>query len=433
MNPDGTLKSGINPVTQLPYGNVPGYTPGGNLTPAAGSNGYANGALPQASTMVTGNPTGTTANGYTPVDPKLLAAVEAQRQAGAAQATADAAPQDQPAIQAAIARAAAADTPYNNANTPQNYGNPLNIPAGTTAGAASGTPAASAPPHVDVPQIAGPPGTTPAGTAPTASLTGLPAGSVAASPTPISQTPAPFNQMVDQGVGTGTTPTPIAPPNSAGTGTAVAPPVGASATGTNIPATNAAQPATTSTPNDVLSQLLTGVSGQGAGSAVSNATQQAELAQLANPNPYQSAAVQAQETAGQDTLNQQFGAEQKQLDEYLASRGIAASSFGGGYQGDLAGQQATAEAGLQSNILTNEAASQLAGTGQAISQGQSGAASATNTAQSWLNQLMGYGQQAFNNDTTTNAANTQQNQNYQNFLLQMLGMGYSGGTTTAGG
>ena len=200
-------------------------------------------------------------------------------------------------------------------------------------------------------------------------------------------------------------------------------------TGSTITPSTTAAASSTPAASDVLGQLLQGVSGQGAGSDVQNATSAAELAQLANPNPYQSAAVQAQETAGQDTLNQQFGAQQKQLDEYLASRGIAASSFGGGYQGDLAGQQATAEAGLQSNILTNEAASQLAGTGQAISQGQSGATSAQNNSQNWLSQLMGYGQQAFNNDTTTNAANATAQNNYQNLLLQMLMAGYSGGTT----
>ena len=259
-------------------------------------------------------------------------------------------------------------------------------------------------------------------------LAGLPAGSIAASNTPISQSAlggaAPFNpnntQATDMG-GSQVAPTSlsnIAVDQGVGTGTT-----------NTTPSTGTTAASSSPAPSDVLGQLLQGVSGQGAGSSVQNATTQAELAQLANPNPYQSAAVQAQETAGQDTLNQQFGAQQKQLDEYLASRGIAASSFGGGYQGDLAGQQATAEAGLQSNILTNEAASQLAGTGQAISQGQSGATSAQNNSQSWLNQLMGYGQQAFNNDTTTNAANATAQNNYQNLLLQMLLAGYSGGTT----
>ena len=237
--------------------------------------------------------------------------------------------------------------------------------------------------------------------------------------------------------GSGGPPIPPGPPpvGTVGTGvtgggtTGIVPPSGANGVTSNIPAANASQPATTSTPNDVLSQLLTGTSGQGAGSAVSNATQQAELAQLANPNPYLNPAVQAQEKAGEATLAEQAKAAQQQLDEEMARRGVGSSSIAGGYYGDLAGQEATAQAGLQSNILSNMANLQLAGTGQAINQGQAGATSAQNNQQNWLSQLMGYGQNAFNNDVTTNTVNQNSANNYQNLLLQMLLGGYSGGTT----
>ena len=179
----------------------------------------------------------------------------------------------------------------------------------------------------------------------------------------------------------------------------------------------------------LLQQLLTGAQGKGAGSEVSNATQQAILKQLQNPNPYLNDAVAAQEKAGNEQINQQETAAQKHLDEYLASRGIAASSFGGGYQGDLAGQFQTARDTLQGNILTNMANATLQGTGQAINQGTTGATSEQNNSQNWLAQLMGYGQNAFNNDATTQQLNQNSQNSYSNLLMQLLLAGYSGGTT----
>ena len=75
------------------------------------------------------------------------------------------------------------------------------------------------------------------------------------------------------------------------------------------------------------------------------------------------------------------------------------------------------------------AESQQSATGQAIAQGTAGATSAQNNQQNWLSQLMGYGQQAFNNDVTTNAINQNQANDYNQLLLQMLLGGYSGGAT----
>lgn len=100
---------------------------------------------------------------------------------------------------------------------------------------------------------------------------------------------------------------------------------------------------------------------------------------LQNPNPYSNAAVQAQEAAGQATLNQQFAAQQKALDEQMAARGIGASSLASGYYGDLAGQQATAEAGLQSDILTNQAQQYQQGLATALGAGNQLAAQQAGT------------------------------------------------------
>lgn len=78
-------------------------------------------------------------------------------------------------------------------------------------------------------------------------------------------------------------------------------------------------------------------------------------AALANPSRYAQPAMEAARASGLAQLKQSFGAQQKQLDEEMARRGIGASSIAGGYQGDLSGQQATAEAGLESNLLQNQA------------------------------------------------------------------------------
>lgn len=44
----------------------------------------------------------------------------------------------------------------------------------------------------------------------------------------------------------------------------------------------------------------------------------------------------------------------------------------------------------------------------------------------WLQSLMGYGQQGFNNDLATGKFNQDQQQNYQDWLLKLLGLGYGG-------
>lgn len=101
----------------------------------------------------------------------------------------------------------------------------------------------------------------------------------------------------------------------------------------------------TPTPYNV-NQTTPGISGS-LTSAVQNALQ--------NPSPYSSQALQAARASGTAQLEQQFGAQRKSLDEEMARRGVGASSIAGGYYGDLEGQQANAQAGLESSLLTDMA------------------------------------------------------------------------------
>ena len=209
----------------------------------------------------------------------------------------------------------------------------------------------------------------------------------------------------------------------------------------NVPAPNVPAPAGTGAPgtipgsndpSNILAQLLKGVAGQGAGGATSDATQAAIQAQLKNPNAYNSDAVKQAYNWEAGNIDDRFSLEQKQLAEDMARRGLSNSTgeLGmGGRLSDLNIAKRSARETLAEQLAQKMAESQQSATGQAIGQGLAGANSAQQNAQSWLGQLMGYGQQGFNNDVTTQSINNQQNQSYQDFLLKMLGLGYSGGAT----
>lgn len=94
--------------------------------------------------------------------------------------------------------------------------------------------------------------------------------------------------------------------------------------------------------------------------------------------------VQQVSSALQQQLSQQFGAQQKQLDEEMARRGLGASSIAAGYNGDLGGQQATAMANMNAQLLQNYAATQAGDQSAAL-----GAAQNYQTGQ--LNQTLGLG------------------------------------------
>ena len=93
------------------------------------------------------------------------------------------------------------------------------------------------------------------------------------------------------------------------------------------------------------------------------------LTQMQNaPSPYDSDAYKAQLAASEAELAAQYGAERSKLEEQLARQGLSASTFGAGRYGDLAGQQARAQAGMRAELL-KEAANQQAERQQVLLQG----------------------------------------------------------------
>lgn len=222
----------------------------------------------------------------------------------------------------------------------------------------------------------------------------------------VTTNPQTFTQMYGSG------------PSSGGGGTLPGSP-SSTTTGTNTPATSP-----TGTP-DILSLLTGGVQGQGAGSQVQNATQQAILKQLQNPSPYGSQQVQDAYKWLGGNIDDQYSVQRQQLGEQMARRGLGASTIYGGRLNDLNIGQRTAKDTLAENLGQNLA--QTLGQYQqgAINSGITGGTTAQQNQQNWLSQLMGYGQQGFNNDLATNQANQNQQNTYQNYILQLLGLGYS--------
>lgn len=91
---------------------------------------------------------------------------------------------------------------------------------------------------------------------------------------------------------------------------------------------------------------------------------------LATPGRYDLPQVQQVRDALTGQLNSEFGAQRQHLEEDLARRGLSASTIGGGYYGDLAGQQAQAMAGLNASLIQNAAGTNAQDLTAAIAGGQ---------------------------------------------------------------
>lgn len=171
---------------------------------------------------------------------------------------------------------------------------------------------------------------------------------------------------------------------------------------------------------------MAGANGQGAGSQVQNATQQAILDQLKNPNAYNSDAVKSAYNWLGGNIDDQYNLQRQQLGEEMARRGLGASTIYGGRLNDLNIGQRSAKESMAQDLAQQMAKSQQSATGQAISQGLTGGTTAQGNQLDWLSALMGYGQQGFNNDLATAQFNANQNNSWQDFLLKMLSAGYGG-------
>ncbi len=176
---------------------------------------------------------------------------------------------------------------------------------------------------------------------------------------------------------------------------------------------------------DVLNAITQGAQGQGGGSAVQNATQQKTLDLLNNPSPYNEAAVKDYYNTQAQGIDDQYALQQKALSEEMARRGLGNSTIFGGNLEDLNIGKRTAKEALSNDLAHQFATSEGQYANNAINTGNTVGNTAQQAQQNWISQLMGYGQNAFQNDLATNQQNQNATNNWQNYILQLLGMGYS--------
>lgn len=159
-------------------------------------------------------------------------------------------------------------------------------------------------------------------------------------------------------------------------------------------------------PTDLLlQQLLTGAQGQ-------------DWQKLFESSPYNSKAVKDQYSWLAGNIDDQFATDERNLDSSMAARGLygsAGKDFHSGRLSDLNVGRRTAKEGLAQDLAHQYASS--AG---------NWAMGANNAQMGWVNQLMGYGQNAFNNDLSTAEFNHEQDMDYQRLLEEMNRAGYGG-------
>lgn len=169
----------------------------------------------------------------------------------------------------------------------------------------------------------------------------------------------------------------------------VAPPTGVGLNGSGPPGTQyGSTPSATTQQQNTANQLGT-------------ATQNLLLNQLQNPNPLGAQSYQTQLQQAQTQLNEQYKQQQDQINSSLASRGVMNSSLAGGYLNDLNTAQGRQMASIAANLLPQEAQLGLEGTNSALAN------------------MLGYGNQQFNQALGTAGINLAQ-QNQQNQSLQQL-------------
>jgi hypothetical protein len=159
---------------------------------------------------------------------------------------------------------------------------------------------------------------------------------------------------------------------------------------------------------------------------VQNATRDALLKFLENPNPYGADDVKNEYARLGGEIDDEYSLNEGRLGEEMARRGLGFSTNYGGRLQDLNIGKRDAKTRMGQDLLHQYATRYGEDTRGAIGLGNQIGTQNQNNAQSWLAQLMGYGQQAFDNDFKTNALNQSTADSYRNWILQMLGMGYGG-------
>lgn len=181
--------------------------------------------------------------------------------------------------------------------------------------------------------------------------------------------------------------------------------------------------------DSLLPMLMGGVEGQDNAGTLRNATNAKIRGQLESSSPYDSQEVRNEYDWLSGNIDDQFSTDERALDERMAARGLygsAGKDFHSGRLSDLNVGKRNAKTTLARDLANKFATTKGQYDANAINQGLDGTNATQNSQLQWLQQLMGYGQQGFENDLSTAQFNAGQDMNSQDFLLRMLAAGYGG-------
>lgn len=213
-------------------------------------------------------------------------------------------------------------------------------------------------------------------------------------------------------------PKPVLPPTSLQQRPIYQPPTPATAVpgGTQIttPAANAGQP-------DLMQTLLNNYL-HPQNSPVGNGLQSSIMALLGKPSAYDSQVAQQTFDRMKGDVDAAYNVDQQKIREEMASRGLGDSTIYGGRLGDLSIQHGHDLTNLASQIAEDQAKSSGQDRINAITTALGFQGQQQNSAQQALQNLLGYGQQSFENQVTTEQLNNTEQQQQINYLLQLFGL-----------
>jgi hypothetical protein len=173
-----------------------------------------------------------------------------------------------------------------------------------------------------------------------------------------------------------------------------------------------------------LQMLLSGVQDD---SPLAAATEQAALDQLGNPSPYTADVVKNLYSDLAGGIDDEFAQDERALGERMAARGLfgsAGKDFHSGRLSDLNVGRRSAKTALASDLARDFATSYGDYNANAINQGQNVSGQDDAQTLQWLQSLLGFGQQGFENDMDVAQFEANQNADYQQLLQMMLAAGY---------
>jgi hypothetical protein len=181
------------------------------------------------------------------------------------------------------------------------------------------------------------------------------------------------------------------------------------------------------TATDSLLPLLTGNATGTTTDPLTTATRTAALNQLNSPSPYNADAVKNEYDTLAANIDDQYAQDQRAQINADARRGLYGSQgkdFESGRLSDLNVGKRSAKTALAADLADKYATTLGQYQSNAINQGSNVAQTGQNNQLAWLNALMGYGQQGFNNDLATADFNQRANESDQDYELRLLQLGY---------